>query len=537
MRSASWTLFRVGLATPLFLVSCGSSSDEGPNEDEASGASDATSGAVDATSGAGEVEYNSELADRLRQCNVITRGRIGSAGPSVAGQCVQVCLLEESCSVVGALLCGGGSRDELDDFSSCVDECESEAESFVCDDGRKISAIYRCDLEPDCDDGEDEVECDEFFFECDDGERLPVGYRCDTEEDCSDGEDEGPECASNLCEEYRGDHNSSGGAAPVGGGGSGTGGFLASGGSGSGGASGGASTGGASTGGASTGGASTGGASTGGTASGGSSSGGESGGGGATNGEKDPSPGCGQKDPPVGGADLPLVVDGHDYYVKLPVDYDPDTAYPVMIVFPPTGVPISWSEATAGYEQQAPESIRVYTHMASPASGWQLNETSFFGNLLDRVTDDYCIDESRIFAAGENSGGEFAGFVGCEYGDRLRGIVSGAAKMTGWNIDPAAQTCKGYPTAIVIWSERDTVLAQPAGPAFRDFYRDLNQCDSTSTPVSGYTDLKSNCRVFDGCRAGSSTYFCSHEDPNYSGTYHGWPDMAAAMTWGVFSQL
>src|SRR5690606_27795236 len=112
-----------------------------------------------------------------------------------------------------------------------------------------------------------------------------------------------------------------------------------------------------------------------------------------------------------------------------------------------------------------------------------------------------------------------------------------APKQTGWQINLASQNCKGNPTAIVIWSEKDNVLQQPAGAAFRDFYRDMNGCDMSSTPVEGYTDAKSNCKMFDGCMAGSNTYFCMHEDPEYSNTYHGWPKMAGAMTWSVFDKL
>ncbi len=250
-----------------------------------------------------------------------------------------------------------------------------------------------------------------------------------------------------------------------------------------------------------------------------------------------PSAGCGKANPETGSVGQNLNVSGHNYYVKLPDGYDPNAPHKVMIVFPPTGNDIDWSERSAGYEQSAPDAIRVYTHQSNRNAGWQPNETGFFGPLLDKITDDYCIDESRIFAGGESSGGEFAGFVGCEYGDRLRGVVPTAPKMTGWKIDLGQQNCKGNPTAIVIWSEMDNVLAQPAGPAFRDFYRDMNECSMSSTPVDGYTDAKSNCMKFDGCIPGSDTYFCSHEDPEYGGTYHGWPLMAGAMTWSVFDKL
>jgi polyhydroxybutyrate depolymerase len=281
---------------------------------------------------------------------------------------------------------------------------------------------------------------------------------------------------------------------------------------------------------------------TGGTGGTGGSSGGSGGGsagagGGGGKVAANPSAGCGKASPQTGSSGQPLNVSGHNYYVKLPASYNAATPYKVMIVFPPTGNPITWSEQSAGYEQTAPDAIRVYTHMSVESSGWQPNETSFFKPLYDKITGDYCIDKNRVFAGGESSGGEFAGFVGCENGDLLRGVVPNAPKMTSWKIDPASHTCKGNPTAIVSWSEKDNVLQQPAGSAFRDFYRTLNMCQTTSTAVQGYTDALSNCKLFDGCKEGSNVYYCMHSDPNYGNTYHGWPGFMAKMSWGVFSAL
>ena len=326
---------------------------------------------------------------------------------------------------------------------------------------------------------------------------------------------------------------SSGGA--TGSGGASSGGAPGSGGGSNGGApgSGGASNGGAPGSGGGSNGGRGGGTTTGGTPGGG----GSTGNGGTSGGAAQPSAGCGKASPATGSSGSPLNISGHNYYVKLPSGYNASTPYKVMIVFPPTGNPITWSEQSAGFEKAAPDAIRVYTHMSNESSGWQPNEVSFFKPLWDDITSRYCIDKGRVFAGGESSGGEFAGFVGCENGDLLRGVIPNAPKMTSWKIDPAAHTCKGNPTAIVSWSEKDNVLQQPAGPAFRDFYRTLNMCQTTSTAVPGYTDALSNCKMFDGCKAGSNTYFCMHMDPNYSNTYHGWPGFIAKMSWEVFSKL
>lgn len=252
-------------------------------------------------------------------------------------------------------------------------------------------------------------------------------------------------------------------------------------------------------------------------------------------GEPDPSAGCGKANPQTGSSGQPLNASNHQYYVKLPQGYDANKPYKVMIMFNPTNNPINWAETSAGYEQAAADAIRVYPHMGTPSNGWQPNETSFFQGLYDAITSNFCVDKNAIFAGGESSGGEFAAFLGCEYGDILRGVAPGAPKMTSWN--NGQHQCKGHPVAIVIWSPKDNVLAQPAGEWFRDYYKDMNECGDASQAVEGFTDALSNCKKYDGCVEGGDVYFCEHNDPEYNNTYHGWPHFAAKMTWQTFSAL
>lgn len=248
-----------------------------------------------------------------------------------------------------------------------------------------------------------------------------------------------------------------------------------------------------------------------------------------------PSEGCGKASPNTGSSGSPLNVSGHNYYVKLPQGYDPNTPYPVVIMFNPTGNPISWAETAAGFESAAAEWIRVYPHMANQNAGWGVNDLSFFAPFHERITSSYCVDTSRVFAAGESSGGDFVGILGCEHADKLRGVAPCATKaVAGYPLDAGSRTCTGQVTSVVIHGKNDSVVGTTNGPLLRDFYKSLNHCDATTLPVDGYTDALSNCVKYEGCDEGFDTYWCSHEDPNYANTNHGWPAFAAAMlveTW------
>jgi polyhydroxybutyrate depolymerase len=302
--------------------------------------------------------------------------------------------------------------------------------------------------------------------------------------------------------------------------------------------SGGAGSGGAGNAGMSAGGASSGGMS--GAGTGGSAGGGSGGASGGTGGKApvDASDGCDKANPQTGSSGSPLMVSGHQYYVKLPSAYEPSKPYPVIFVFNPTNNPISWAEQSAGFEQNGAKDawIRVYPHPANSSAGWNGSDVSFFQPLYDNITNNFCVDKARVFATGESSGGDFSSILGCEHADKLRGVGPCATKpVSGYPLNAGQRDCTGTVTAVVIHGKNDNVVGPENGPATRDFYVEVNNCTSMSMPVAGYTDTLSNCVEFQGCDAGFPVIWCQHTDPNYSNTNHGWPAFAPKFLFEKFS--
>ncbi|MEO8900262.1 MAG: hypothetical protein ABI488_01570 [Polyangiaceae bacterium] len=252
-----------------------------------------------------------------------------------------------------------------------------------------------------------------------------------------------------------------------------------------------------------------------------------------------PSSGCNKANPATGSSGSPLTVSGHQYYVKLPTGYDASKAYPVMMMFNPTGNPISWAESNAGFETTGPKEawIRAYPTMAVNANGWGASDVAFFQPFYDQILASYCVDKARVFAGGESSGGDFASILGCEYGDKIRATGPCSTKpVNGYALDvPTKRQCKGEVTAVVIQGKNDNVVGPANGPKTRDFYGALNHCGTTTMPVAGYTDTLSNCVMYQGCDADHPVYWCNHTDPNYGNTNHGWPAFANKFLWALFS--
>ena len=252
----------------------------------------------------------------------------------------------------------------------------------------------------------------------------------------------------------------------------------------------------------------------------------------------DPSAGCGKANPQVGSSGSPLMVSSHQYYVKLPAGYDASKPFPVVFMFNPTGNPISWAEDNAGFEKNGAKdgAIRVYPHPQNSSNGWGSGDVSFFEPLYQKVVGDYCVDQARMFAGGESSGGDFVSILGCEHADKLRAVAPCATKdVSGYPLDASKRKCTGQVTATVIHGKNDNVVGPENGPKTRDFYVALNHCMSTSMPIAGYTDTLSNCVEFQGCDAGYPTQWCQHTDPEYSNTNHGWPHFAADYLWKLWS--
>ncbi|MFO7179531.1 MAG: hypothetical protein DIU78_012605 [Pseudomonadota bacterium] len=252
----------------------------------------------------------------------------------------------------------------------------------------------------------------------------------------------------------------------------------------------------------------------------------------------DPSAGCGKANPQTGSGQNPLTVSGHQYYVKLPNGYDANKPYPVLFMFNPTNNPITWAEQNAGFESNGARDawIRVYPHPANPSSGWGANDVSFFQPLYDTITNNFCVDKARVFAAGESSGGDFSSILGCEHADKVRAVAPCATKpVQQYPLTVAQRSCTGQVTAVVIHGKSDNVVGPENGPRTRDFYLQLNHCGSSSEPVQGYTDSLSNCVRYQGCDEGYPVFWCQHSDPEYNNTNHGWPRFAAKFIWEHFS--
>src|SRR5690606_17899825 len=141
--------------------------------------------------------------------------------------------------------------------------------------------------------------------------------------------------------------------------------------------------------------------------------------------------------------------------------------------------PLNWAEQNAGFERNGAKdgAIRVYPGAGNNSAGWGAGDVSFFEPLYDQIIENFCVDQARMFAAGESSGGDFVSILGCEHADKLRAVAPCATKdVPAYPLNAATRNCTGQVTAVVIHGKMDNVVGTVNGPLTRDFYVDLNHC-------------------------------------------------------------
>lgn len=148
--------------------------------------------------------------------------------------------------------------------------------------------------------------------------------------------------------------------------------------------------------------------------------------------------------------------------------------------------------------------------------------------LYTELINNYCVDMSRVFATGHSYGAGGMVMTLTEASKKadfdhfnFRAIVP----VAGWLIGSQSTV---VPT-MYIQGVEDAERGDGDGHEVVEKIVDVNECDSESTPYAVNAcnskhdgdPVNAGCRSYNGCSA--ETIWCSHDDSDYSGTFHGIP--------------
>jgi len=248
-----------------------------------------------------------------------------------------------------------------------------------------------------------------------------------------------------------------------------------------------------------------------------------------------PSAGCGKSGLPAGG----VVTVADQYILTFPATYDGKKPMPVVFGFHGanrTNVDFRGNDAaTQGGDF---EKNYVMAYVKRVGTDWTSQLAANFARfdaVYDVLANSYCIDTARVFAMGHSSGAQFISNLVCRPEPRLRGVAPVASS-------PYSGNCRAIPV-MIIHGKMDNQRGND-GSAYVAQFVMRNGCMSTTDPypvatcnsIAGGSLVHPGCVQYQGCGK-NPTIWCSHDDPNYSGTNHGWPCFANKAIFDFFGGL
>jgi polyhydroxybutyrate depolymerase len=214
-----------------------------------------------------------------------------------------------------------------------------------------------------------------------------------------------------------------------------------------------------------------------------------------------------------------------NYFLKLPTNYDPTKAYPLVAGGGGCGATDGLSGNGGGlnvFNGNQSVAIQVGLSYVYPAGAGacfaddfpDTPDLPYFDAMLAEVESNYCVDTTRVFVAGYSSGAWEAIMLGCARGGVVRGIGTQAG---GLRIHGPA--CDGQPSSpMLIVGTGDTEnpigpLTTPVNDSYgsapaRDEFLMQNGCVGTATaPYTGMS-ADSACVSYTGCPTTAPVIWC-----------------------------
>lgn len=239
--------------------------------------------------------------------------------------------------------------------------------------------------------------------------------------------------------------------------------------------------------------------------------------------------GCGMPRPAV--APTASVINGvrQTYITDVPNSYDPNT--PIALTFAWHGRTNSNSRVRSYYkvyEASQGGTIMVYPAGVGP---WNLNrDVVIFDQLLQELSEQYCVDMDRIYVIGHSLGSWFTNSLACVRGDVIRasGSLGGGTTQTN---------CSGPVAAITMHNPADRLSPFSDGIKARDLHLAQNACRVATVPYT--SPAKANCVEYTECAPDQPVVWCPHTEDYSWGDYypHGWPRWVGQEIWDFFASL
>ena len=193
-----------------------------------------------------------------------------------------------------------------------------------------------------------------------------------------------------------------------------------------------------------------------------------------------------------------MVHDGLDrtYLLHLPPEYDEDSAYPLVINMHGLGSNAYEQLFYSQFNQVGDTAGIILVYPNGYNNTWNIafdvgvDDVGFISALIDTLSDNYNIDQSRVYATGMSMGGFMSHRLACQLNDRIAAIAS----VTGTLAYPGCNPERPVPV-LQIHGTADSTVPSLLVPPTMGVWINQNDCLDTTTTELPDTDTTDQCTV------------------------------------------
>ncbi len=191
------------------------------------------------------------------------------------------------------------------------------------------------------------------------------------------------------------------------------------------------------------------------------------------------------------------------YWIEMPLNYDPNKAYPVIIG-------LHWRDGSAAdiYGWSGFLGLKglyggnaIFLAPQGLDAGWANTsdrDIRFLRSMISQVQQGTCTDPLRVFATGFSFGGMMSNAIGCQMGDLVRAIVPIAGSLWSGCANSSYKVA-----ALFIHAKDDNVVPYSAGEEARNTFLTRNSCGASTLPLGS-----NGCVEYQGCASGKPVVWC-----------------------------
>jgi poly(3-hydroxybutyrate) depolymerase len=222
---------------------------------------------------------------------------------------------------------------------------------------------------------------------------------------------------------------------------------------------------------------------------------------------------------------------GRTFHVWGPATYDPNHPYPLVLTF--HGWYTNGRDFQRWFKMEEHVDGAAFTvYPDSKGATWDLGgsaDLDFTADVIEAMTNAYCIDRTHVFALGFSYGGKLVHHLGCKRPDLVRAISVGDGS---WAEEAG---CRAVPV-LVTHRTRDDDEQLAWGRYAAERWAKIDGCSRPPTEV----DAAHGCVAYAGCKAPGSVTFCedTHFDPTWPKEWnHTIRDEYRSLTWRWFTNV